>query len=63
MEFLIVLLVVFVYLLPAFVALGRGHHQATAICALDLLLGWTLLGWVAALVWSLTAIPPGRRTS
>jgi hypothetical protein len=27
-----------------------------AIFALNLLLGWTLLGWFAALVWSLTAV-------
>ena len=25
-----------------------------AIFALDLLFGWTLIGWVVALVWSLT---------
>lgn len=63
MDFLIVLLMLAVYLLPALVALGRGHHQAWAITALDVLLGWTLLGWVAALVWSLTSIPPGRAMS
>lgn len=44
------------YFLPTIVAGARAHHQTGAIFALDLLLGWTLLGWVAALVWSFTAI-------
>lgn len=43
------------YMLPTYVAVFRGHHQRMAICALNLLLGWTILGWIAALVWSLTA--------
>ncbi|MGI9250118.1 MAG: superinfection immunity protein [Pseudohongiellaceae bacterium] len=43
------------YFLPFLVANGRGHPQVVAIFALNLLLGWTLLGWIAAFVWSLTA--------
>jgi len=46
------------YLFPTFVAERRRHRQITAIVALNLLLGWTFLGWVAALVWALT-VPPG----
>lgn len=44
------------YFLPLLIALPRNHHNALAIAALNLLLGWTLLGWIAALVWSLTAV-------
>jgi hypothetical protein len=44
------------YLLPSMIASARNHHNASAIWALNLLLGWTFLGWVAALVWSLTAV-------
>lgn len=43
-----------IYLVPALVANGRHHKNTGAIAALNLLLGWTVLGWVAALVWSLT---------
>ena len=46
-----------VYFLPTVVAMMRNHHNAGAILVLNLLLGWTLLGWVAALVWSLTNRP------
>lgn len=43
------------YLVPAIVAMARHHHNGGAIFALNLLLGWTLIGWVASLVWALTA--------
>ena len=44
------------YFLPSFVAIGRKHHQENAIILLNMLLGWTLLGWIAALVWAATAV-------
>lgn len=43
------------YITPGIVALLRSHHNVVAIIALNLLLGWTLIGWVVAFVWSLTA--------
>ena len=43
------------YFLPAVIAFLRGHHQRMAILVLNLLLGWTALGWIVALVWSFTA--------
>lgn len=56
MVFLLGLLALFVYFIPASVALARSHHSTLAILALNLLLGWTFLGWVAALVWALTKV-------
>lgn len=44
------------YFLPAI--LGRKKRNANAIFAFNLLLGWTFLGWVAALVWALTKDAP-----
>lgn len=41
------------YFLPALIASNK-HRNAGAIFALNLLLGWTFVGWVVALVWSLT---------
>ena len=59
MEGLLVALVV-MYFVPAFIAVLRGHHNAGAIFVLNLLLGWTMLGWVVALVWAATGVnaPP-----
>ncbi len=43
-----------IYFLPAIVASTRGHMSSGAIFVLNLLLGWTALGWIIALVWSFT---------
>jgi len=52
---LVLLIVLLVYFLPTMVAQGRGHRQATPIFLVNIFLGWTFLGWVAALVWASTA--------
>jgi len=51
----------FVYFLPAVIACSRRHPNALPIVVLDLLLGWTFVGWVIALVWALTAFPRPER--
>jgi hypothetical protein len=40
------------YFAPAWVAQSRGHRNRMAILVLNLLLGWSVLGWVVALVWA-----------
>lgn len=47
------------YFIPTEIAVLRGHPNGLAIFVLNLLLGGTGVGWIVALVWSLTAI---RRT-
>lgn len=44
-----------IYFLPAIVARNRRHRQEMAIGILNLLLGWTVIGWVVALVWACTS--------
>jgi Superinfection immunity protein len=44
----------FFYILPAYVAAKRRHANTLAITVLCLLLGWTFIGWVAAMVWACT---------
>ncbi|TAH49265.1 MAG: superinfection immunity protein [Chloroflexota bacterium] len=43
------------YFIPSVIAFRRAHPNRTAIFALNMLLGWTILGWIGALVWSLTS--------
>ena len=50
-----------VYILPALIAVGRKHHNTNAIFALNALLGWTLIGWVGALIWALSNPPQTSR--
>lgn len=42
------------YLLPSIVAYVRKHSNFKAIIALNILAGFSGLGWIAAFVWSLT---------
>ena len=46
------------YFVPSFVALARKHPQQIAIIALNVLLGWTVIGWMGALIWALVKTPP-----
>lgn len=58
MEILILVIVAtFFYFIPAGVAVIRGHPQALAIFILNLLAGWTFIGWVGAMVWAVMRIP------
>jgi uncharacterized membrane protein YqaE (UPF0057 family) len=52
MAIALVIVALLIYFLPSLVA--RKKQNANAIFILNLLLGWTLLGWVVALVWALT---------
>jgi hypothetical protein len=49
---LITLLSLF-YFLPVAIAFYRKLANTGAIFALNLFLGWSLIGWVIALVWAL----------
>ena len=42
-----------IYFLPTYIARKRSHKNFAAIFALNLLTGWSFVGWVIALVWSL----------
>lgn len=54
--FIMLIAVFVIYFLPTFVAAKRGHPNGTSIFLLDLFLGWTFIGWLAALIWSASAI-------
>jgi hypothetical protein len=51
----VIVILVGLYFLPTVIAASRGHKNAAAILVLNLLLGWTVLGWIIALVWSFTS--------
>ena len=41
------------HLLPGIIATRRHHRSALAIWLVNICFGWTLIGWVVALVWAL----------
>lgn len=51
--FALVLLSSIVYLFPLGGALERRHPKTAGIAILNVLLGWTFVGWVIALIWAI----------
>ncbi|MDR1476637.1 MAG: superinfection immunity protein [Rickettsiales bacterium] len=49
------------YMLPSYVAIRRRHRRQDSIMAVDVLLGWTFVGWIVALAWSLTGDVKAKR--
>lgn len=44
------------YFLPTGIAMLRNHPNILPIFLVNFLLGWICLGWIIALIWSVTAI-------
>ena len=44
------------YMAPLIIAMVRDHHRLPWIGLLNFAAGWTVVGWIGALVWSVTAI-------
>ncbi|PLV12899.1 hypothetical protein CXG53_25150 [Pseudomonas guariconensis] len=40
------------YMLPTYEAWSRKQQSLQSIAALNLFLGWSVIGWVAALIWA-----------
>jgi hypothetical protein len=59
--FLIMTGIVFVYLLPAWVAVLRKLPNSGGVLIINMLLGWTFFGWVWALVMACASKPKRGR--
>ncbi len=51
---LILLIFIPSYFIPTCIALSRKKSNTLSIFALNLLLGWSLIGWAGALIWALS---------
>ena len=40
------------YFLPSIIALARSKRDLLSIFLLNLFLGWSVIGWIVALVWA-----------
>lgn len=49
---ILLLLLFTLYILPTIIADYRKHPNLTSLFVLNLFLGWTILGWVGALIWA-----------
>ena len=53
MTFILTLFVM--YWLPTIVAIARHTPSALGVAVLNFFFGWTVIGWILALVWALAA--------
>jgi hypothetical protein len=52
LEFAFLVILVDLYIFPSTEAYIRGSLELPRILVLNLLLGWTVIGWVAAFLWA-----------
>ena len=50
----VLLLMVGIYFVPTIIAAARGLRNRGSIIVLNIFLGWSLVGWVVALCWSVS---------
>ena len=54
------LIITFIYMLPAGIALRKKHRSLGKIMLLNVFLGWTAFIWVVVFIWSLYS--PGDKS-
>jgi hypothetical protein len=47
-----ILLLLGIHFLPTFVAFVGNHRHSVLILVLNVLLGWTIIGWLVLLIWA-----------
>jgi hypothetical protein len=57
LTFAILFLIIVFYLLPCVIASTRKTGHQGAIFFINMLFGWTVLGWIAALIWAVVEKP------
>jgi len=55
---LLALVLLALWLAPIIIASQRHHRQIGPIVVVTVLLGWTGIGWIVALAWSLSGGTP-----
>ena len=51
------------YWLPTIIAIVRRTPSALGVAAINFFLGWTIIGWIVALVMALAASPVAQRVT
>ncbi|RAX54472.1 hypothetical protein CCY99_03740 [Helicobacter sp. 16-1353] len=52
-EFMIIVIAGLIYIIPSLIATIKGHSKQNYIIGLNLIAGWSIIGWIVALVWSM----------
>lgn len=48
----VLMMLIAAYFAPTIVAIASDHKNTASISVVNVLLGWTLIGWVVALAWA-----------
>lgn len=59
-ELLFLMVMTAMWLLPTIVAASRGMPNVGAVAVVDVLLSWTIIGWIVALAMACGAKPQRR---
>ena len=46
-----------IYLIPFLISMGRNGRSTTLIFVLNFFMGWTVIGWIIALIWAFLSQP------
>ena len=49
---LMLLAIVLLYMLPTLIAYGRELPRRQDVALVNILLGWTLIGWIGVFLWA-----------
>jgi len=49
---LMLMAIVLIYILPTLIAFSREHPRRQDVAVVNILLGWTLIGWIAVFLWA-----------
>ena len=49
---IVLVLILLIYMLPTLIAFSREHPRRVAIGVLNIVLGWTLIGWILVFLWA-----------
>lgn len=58
---LVLILAIVAYTYPMICAKQRHHRNFAPIAILNICLGWTIIGWIVALMWAFTYQPESGR--
>jgi Superinfection immunity protein len=54
---ILIIVVIIGYFFPFYIALIRNHYRKVLIFLLNLIFGWSGIGWIALLIYSIASKP------